>query len=188
MVGEAAMRQFVWFMAMAAGLPAAGWAQGVDFGGSAGVVKPEHLGFGVMAELELQVPVVPTVYVTAGLSGWHVREVDTVAVEAGPGTFTCQALTFPVTDLAMSVGALYSHPVSQRDRLLAGGGASLHYLTSDLASLDIEGDSELRVGGYGVIGFEHRFAARLGIQGAARFDLVSRVNHFRSTLGLRYRL
>jgi len=182
------MRQIVWFIVMTAGVPAAGLTQGVDFGGGVGVVKPEHLGVGVLADLELRVPLMPTAYAAAAVSGWHVREVDTVAVETAPGTFTQQALTFPVTDLAMSVGALYSHPVTQRDRLLAGGGASLHYLTSDLASLDIEGDSELRVGGYGVIGFEHKVAARLGIQGAARFDLVSRVNHYRATLGLRYGL
>jgi hypothetical protein len=182
------LRPLVWFMVLAAGVPAAGWAQGVDLGGGLGVVKPEHLGVGILADLELRVPVVSTVYVTAGIGGWHLREVDTVAVETGPGIFTRRALTYPVTDLALSVGLQYSHPVSRRDWLLAGGGASLHYLVSDLASLDIEGDSESRPGGYAVIGFEHQVAPRLGVRVATRFDLVSRVNHFRGTLGLRYSL
>jgi len=188
MFEEAAMRQIVWFIVVAAGVPATGWTQGVDFGAGVGVVKPEHLGVGVLADLELRVPLMPTAYAAAAVSGWHVREVDTVTVETAPGTFTQRALTYPVTDLALSVGVLYSHPVSQRNRFFAGGGASLNYLVSDLASLEIEGDSELRPGGYGTIGFEHRVASRLGVQGAARFDLLSRVNQFRATLGLRYRL
>jgi hypothetical protein len=182
------LRPLVWFMVLAAGVPAPGWAQGVDLGGGLGVVKPEHLRAGVLADLELRVPVVSTICVTAGLSGWHLREVDTVTVETGPGIFTRRALTYPVTDLALSVGLQYSHPVSRRDWLLAGGGASLHYLVSDLASLDIEGDSESRPGGYVVIGFEHQVTKRLGVHAAARFDLVSQVNHFRGMLGLRHRL
>lgn len=182
------MRPLAWFMVLAACVPAAGCAQGVDFGGGLGVVKPEHLGVGVLADLELRIPVASTVYVTAGIGGWHLREVDTVTVETGPGVFTRQALTYPVTDLALSVGLQYSHTVSRKDWLFAGGGASLHYLVSDLASLDIDGDSESRPGGYGVIGFEHTIAARLGVRAATRFDLVSRVNHFRGMLGLRYSL
>jgi len=179
------LRPIVWFLVLAAGVPAAGSAQGVDFVGGFGVAKPEHLGFGVLADLELRVPVMSTVYVTAGISGWHLREVDTVAVETGPGTFTPRALTYPVTDLALSLGLLYSHSVSRQDRVFAGGGVSLHYLVSDLASLDIDGDSESRPGSYGVIGFEHRVAAQIGVQAAARFDVASPVNHLRGMLGMR---
>lgn len=59
---------------------------------------------------------------------------------------------------------------------------------SDLESLDIDGDSELRPGGYGVIGMEHRVAAGLGVHAAARVDFVRRATHFRAMLGLRCRL
>jgi hypothetical protein len=182
------MRKFVLTVLVFAGLPSATSGQGARLGVGLGVVKPEGLGLGVLVDLDLRLRVLPAVDVTVGLGGWTVSEVDTVPVETGPGILGQQALTYPVTDATLSAGLLYIHRVGRRYQLFAGGGAGFHYLISDLHSLAIEGDSETRPGGYGVVGLERSVTPRLGIQTSARIDLLREISHIRIGLGVRYRL
>jgi hypothetical protein len=182
------MHKFVLAVLLIGGVPCATGGQGVRVGGALGVVKPEGLGLGVLVDLDLRLHVLPAVDATVGLGGWTVSEVDTVTVETGPGIFAQQALTYPVTDATLSAGLLYAHRVGRRYQLFAGGGAGFHYLISDLHSLAIEGGSELRPGGYGVVGLERSVTARLGIQTSARIDLLREISHVRIGLGVRYRL
>lgn len=157
-------------------------AQHVQLGAGFGVVKPEAISaapagavwarFGVSGPMALQVDV----------SGWTVKVSDTVLVVIGTDPlgnpiFAEQALDFPVSDLSLGLTPTLRVPLGRGWQVLAAVGARLHYLTSDLRRLEIDGDSELRIGFHAMAGIELALSSRLGVFLWPRLDLVGKVDH-----------
>ena len=158
-------------------------AQGVQLGAGFGVTKPDSIPAAPSGALWVRVGVHGPVALQIDLSGWTVRLPDTVLVVVGTDPFgnpifAAQELDYPVSDLSLGLTPTLRVPLGHGWHLLAGVGARLHYLTSDLRRLEIDGDSELRIGFHAMAGVELAVSSRLDIFLWPRLDLVTKVDHF----------
>jgi hypothetical protein len=173
--------------------PSVGQGIATALGISAGIVKPHSVPVGPNVALSVTFPVSSRFGGRIELSGWTTNTTDSVLFHvgidpSGNDVFEERALDFPVSDLSLTVAPTYRLPLGGGFDLVPGVGAGLHYVTSDLASLAIDGDSELRPGLETRLALERLANRRVGWSLGAKFDLVDKVNHLTLQGGVLVRL
>jgi hypothetical protein len=168
-------------------------AQGMHLGAGFGFVKPQSVSTAPAGVAWLRVGVSSSLALQVDLSGWTVTIPDTVLVVVGTDPlgnpiFAEQELDFPVSDLSLGLTPTVRLPLGRGWQVVGGAGVRVHYLVSDLRRLEIDGDSEVRVGLHLLGGIEVMLGSRVGIYAWPRLDLVKDIDQIGLLAGVVFAL